>query len=88
MLPCAIKIEMFGLEINFNLEGNINSYEFFEAIINSHKRLTYNQIEDGNNLNIELNIKNSISAIKDLTKKLAINRINRCIRNKYFRAKH
>ena len=65
-------------EINFNLEGNINSYEFFEAIINSHKRLTYNQIEDGNNLNIELNIKNSISAIKDLTKKLIVNRINRC----------
>ncbi|MAR95939.1 MAG: hypothetical protein CMD46_06300 [Gammaproteobacteria bacterium] len=65
-------------EISFDLEGNINSYEFFEAVINSHKRLTYNEVEDEDNLNINPNIKNSITAIKDLTKKLIKNRINRC----------
>ena len=37
-------------EMNFDSEGNINSYKFFEAIINSHKRFTYNQIEDASNL--------------------------------------
>ena len=64
-------------EMNFDSEGNINSYKFFEAIINSHKRFTYNQIEDASNLNATSDINNSLKALNDLTKKLIKNRVNR-----------
>ena len=64
-------------EMNFDSEGNINSYKFFEAIINSHKRFTYNQIEDASNLNATSDINNSLKALNDLTKKLIKNRMNR-----------
>ncbi len=64
-------------EMNFDSEGKINSYKFFEAVINSHKRFTYNQIEDASNLNATSDINNSLKALNDLTKKLIKNRINR-----------
>ena len=32
-------------KMNFTQEGEINSYDFSEAVINSHKRFTYNEVE-------------------------------------------
>ena len=67
-------------KIIFNKEGVINSYEFDEAIINSNKRFTYNEVEylsQDNQVNISSNILDSINALKNLTKKLLKERFKR-----------
>ncbi len=67
-------------KIIFNKEGVINSYEFDEAIINSNKRFTYNEVEylsQDNQVNISSNILDSINALKNLTKKLLKERLKR-----------
>jgi ribonuclease R len=67
-------------KIIFNKEGVINSYEFNEAIINSNKRFTYNEVEylsQDNQVNISSNILDSINALKNLTKKLLKERLKR-----------
>jgi ribonuclease R len=67
-------------KIIFNKEGIINSYEFDEAIINSNKRFTYNEVEylsQDNQVNISSNILDSINALKNLTKKLLKERLKR-----------
>jgi ribonuclease R len=67
-------------KIIFNKEGVINSYEFNEAIINSNKRFTYNEVEylsQDNQVNISSNILDSIISLKKLTKKLLKERLKR-----------
>ena len=67
-------------KIIFNKEGVINSYEFNEAIINSNKRFTYNEVEylsKDNQVNISSNILDSIISLKKLTKKLLKERLKR-----------
>jgi len=67
-------------KIIFNKEGVINSYEFNEAIINSNKRFTYNEVEylsKDNQANISSNILDSIISLKKLTKKLLKERLKR-----------
>ena len=62
-------------EIIFNLNGEINSYKFFEAQIRSFKRFTYNEIE--NQKIKESNILDSIESLKKLTNILLQNRAQR-----------
>ena len=67
-------------KIIFNKDGVINSYEFNEAIINSNKRFTYNEVEylsKDNQVNISSNILDSIISLKKLTKKLLKERLKR-----------
>ena len=67
-------------KIIFNKEGVINSYEFNEAIINSNKRFTYNEVEfllQDKEINISSKILQSIIALKKLTKKLLKERLKR-----------
>jgi ribonuclease R len=62
-------------EIIFNLNGEINSYKFFEAQIRSFKRFTYNEIE--NQKIKESNILDSIESLKKLTNILLQNKAKR-----------
>ena len=62
-------------EIIFNLNGEINSYKFFEAQIRSFKRFTYNEIE--NQKIKESNILDSIKSLKKLTNILLQNKAKR-----------
>jgi ribonuclease R len=62
-------------EIIFNLNGEINSYKFFEAQIRSFKRFTYNEIE--NQKIKESNILDSIESLKKLTNILLQNKAQR-----------
>jgi len=67
-------------KIIFNKEGVINSYEFNEAIINSNKRFTYNEVEyllQDNQVNVSSNILDSVISLKKLTKKLLKERLKR-----------
>ena len=67
-------------KIIFNKEGVMNSYEFNEAIINSNKRFTYNEVEfllQDKEINISSKILQSIIALKKLTKKLLKERLKR-----------
>ena len=67
-------------KINFNKDGEINSYEFSEAVINSHKRFTYNEVEfikQNKDINLNTDILQSINALEKLTKKLLHNRSKR-----------
>ena len=60
-------------EIIFNIEGVISSYEFNEAVINSHKRFTYNEVEflaKEKHTDISSDILDSIISLQKLTKKL------------------
>ena len=62
-------------EIIFNLNGEINSYKFFEAQIRSFKRFTYYEIE--NQKIKEPNILDSIESLKKLTNILLQNKAKR-----------
>ena len=62
-------------EIIFNLNGEINSYKFFEAQIRSFKRFTYNEIE--NQKIKKSNILDSIESLKKLTNMLLQNKAQR-----------
>ena len=67
-------------KINFSKEGEINSYEFSEAVINSHKRFTYNEVEfikQNKDINLSEQILHSINALEKLTKQLLLNRSKR-----------
>ena len=55
-------------EIVFDLSGGIKSYEFYEALIISFKRFTYNEIQDYRNDGSK--ISNSLESLKKLTDKL------------------
>ena len=55
-------------EIVFDLSGGIESYEFYEALIISFKRFTYNEIQDYRNDGSK--ISNSLESLKKLTDKL------------------
>ena len=64
-------------KINYSKEGEINSYEFSEAVINSHKRFTYNEVEfikQNKDSDLCTDILHSINALEKLTKKLLHNR--------------
>jgi len=62
-------------EMIFNLHGEIESYKFYEAEINSFKRFTYHQIEDYKINNSD--ICHSIKSLKKLTNKLLQNKLKR-----------
>jgi ribonuclease R len=67
-------------KMNFTQEGEINSYDFSEAVINSHKRFTYNEVEflkQNKDTNLSADILYSINALEKLTKKLLQNRSKR-----------
>ena len=67
-------------KMNFTQEGEINSYDFSEAVINSHKRFTYNEVEflkQNKDTNLSADILNSINALEKLTKQLLHNRSKR-----------
>ena len=59
------------------INGDIESYDFQEATINSHKRFTYNEVEylKNNASDIESNILDSMSALEELTLKRLKNRV-------------
>ena len=55
-------------KMNFTQEGEINSYDFSESIINSHKRFTYNEVEflkQNKDTNLSADILNSINALEN-----------------------
>jgi ribonuclease R len=67
-------------EINFSLDGSIKSYQFFQAKIMSHKRMTYAEVEEyikNNNSNVSKKIKTSLGALNLLTKNLLAKRCQR-----------
>ena len=67
-------------EMIFSLSGEMKSYKFFEARIKSHKRMTYNEVEDfikNQKLNASKSIKNSLDSLNILTKSLLIKRNKR-----------
>ena len=61
------------------INGDIESYDFQEATINSHKRFTYNEVEylKNNGSDIEVNILDSINALEELTLERLKNRVER-----------
>ena len=66
-------------KIYLDINGDIESYGFKEATINSHKRFTYNEVEylKNNGSDIEANILDSINALEELTLKRLKNRVER-----------
>ena len=66
-------------KIHLDINGDIESYDFQEATINSHKRFTYNEVEylKNNVSDIESNILDSMSALEELTLKRLKNRVER-----------
>ena len=67
-------------EMIFSLSGEMKSYKFFEARIKSHKRMTYNEVEDfikNQKLNASKSIKNSLDSLNNLTKSLLVKRNKR-----------
>ncbi len=67
-------------EMIFSLSGEMKSYKFFEARIKSHKRMTYNEVEDfikSQKLNASKSIKNSLDSLNILTKSLLVKRNER-----------
>lgn len=67
-------------EINFSLDGSIKSYEFFQAKILSHRRMTYTEVEQyikNSNSDISKQIKTSLDALNLLTKNLLTKRSQR-----------
>lgn len=67
-------------EMIFSLSGEMMSYKFFEARIKSHKRMTYNEVEDfikNQKLNASKSIKNSLDSLNILTKSLLVKRNKR-----------
>tara|TARA_B100001250_G_scaffold402321_1_gene415278 strand:+ start:4126 stop:5586 length:1461 start_codon:yes stop_codon:yes gene_type:complete len=62
-------------EIIFDLSGEIKSYKFYEALIISFKRFTYNEIQDFRNDGSK--ISNSLESLKKLTDKLLQNKFKR-----------
>ena len=62
-------------EINFNMDAEINSYNFFEAIICSARRFTYKEVLEYTKGDSE--IINSLESLKILTNKLLKNRQKR-----------
>ena len=67
-------------EMIFSLSAEMKSYKFFEARIKSHKRMTYNEVEDfikNQKLNASKSIKNSLDSLNILTKSLLIKRNKR-----------
>ena len=62
-------------KIIFNLNGDIETYKFFEALICSFKRFTYNEIES--NSHNDLQISGSINNLKKLTNVLLHKRLQR-----------
>jgi ribonuclease R len=62
-------------EINFNMDAEINSYNFFEAIICSAHRFTYKEVLEYTKGDSE--IINSLESLKILTNKLLKNRQKR-----------
>ena len=66
-------------KIYLDINGDIESYDFQEATINSHKRFTYNEVEylKNNASDIESNILDSMSALEELTLRRLKNRVKR-----------
>ena len=67
-------------EMVFSLDGILQSYKFFEAIIKSHKRMTYRQVENyikNKSSNASKNIKESLNSLNHLTKNLLAKRSQR-----------
>ena len=66
-------------KIYLAINGDIESYDFQEATINSHKRFTYNEVEylKNNASDIESNILDSMSALEELTLRRLKNRVER-----------
>ena len=66
-------------KIAFNSSGHIQSYNFFEAIIKSHLRATYDSVEELIKKNglVSAKIQNSVNALRELTKTLINNRSQR-----------
>jgi len=66
-------------KIHLDINGDIESYDFQEATINSHKRFTYNEVEylKNNVSDIESNILDSMSALEELTLRRLKNRVER-----------
>ena len=67
-------------EMVFSLDGTLQSYKFFEAIIKSHKRMTYSQVENyikNKSSNASKNIKESLNSLNHLTKNLLAKRSQR-----------
>ena len=67
-------------EINFDFDGELMSYNFLEARIKSHQRITYNEVEKylkNNSPSMSRNVKDSIDNLRDLTKKLLLLRNKR-----------
>jgi ribonuclease R len=66
-------------KIYLDINGDIESYDFQEATINSHKRFTYNEVEylKNNASDIESNILDSMSALEELTLRRLKNRVER-----------
>ena len=67
-------------EMIFSLSGEMKSYKFLEARIKSHKRMTYNEVEDfikNQKLNASKSIKNSLDSLNNLTKSLLVKRNKR-----------
>ena len=62
-------------KIEFNLKAEIESFEFLEAIISSHKRFTYSEIANYSENNSI--VTSSLECLKILTNKLLKNRLNR-----------
>ena len=66
-------------KIYLDINGDIESYGFKEATINSHKRFTYNEVEylKNNASDIESSILDSMNALEELTLKRLKNRVER-----------
>ena len=66
-------------KIYLDINGDIESYGFKEATINSHKRFTYNEVEylKNNASDIESSILDSVNALEELTLKRLKNRVER-----------
>jgi len=66
-------------KIYLDINGDIESYDFQEATINSHKRFTYNEVEylKNNASDIESSILDSMNALEELTLKRLKNRVER-----------
>lgn len=72
---CSLKPEVDRLtmvcEMSIGPNGQINDYQFFEGVIHSHARLTYNQVYamiEENNLELQSRYKNLVPHLQNLFK--------------------
>ncbi len=88
MLPEALSNELCSLKpnvdrlafvakMNIGFTGDLQGFEFFEAVINSHARVTYGEAQeiiDGNEVKKHDSVKDKILLAKDLSKILLAHR--------------